>query len=41
MGLSFDKPVRHLREYLSVLGPLSAASRSAIDGEMYQRRTGR
>ena len=23
MGMSFDKPVRHLREYLSVLGPLS------------------
>ena len=22
-GLSFAKPVRHLREYLSVLGPLS------------------
>ena len=22
MGMSFDKPVRHLREYLSVLGPL-------------------
>ena len=23
MGMSFDKPVRHLREYLAVLGPLS------------------
>ena len=24
MGMSFDKPVRHLREYLTVLGPLLA-----------------
>jgi 5,10-methylenetetrahydromethanopterin reductase len=23
MGMSFDKPVRHLRDYLSILGPLS------------------
>ena len=23
MGMSFDKPIRHLREYLSILGPLS------------------
>ena len=23
LGMSFDKPVRHLREYLGVLGPLS------------------
>ena len=28
MGMSFAKPVRHLREYLAVLGPLSRASRS-------------
>lgn len=36
MGMSFDKPVRHLREYLSVLGPLSRGEPVAFDGEDYR-----
>ncbi len=35
-GLSFDKPVRHLREYLSVLMPLSRNETANFDGEMYR-----
>jgi 5,10-methylenetetrahydromethanopterin reductase len=35
-GISFDKPVRHLREYLSVLMPLLAGSSVAFEGEDYQ-----
>ena len=30
MGMSFDKPVRHLREYLGVLGPLSRGEPVAL-----------
>jgi F420-dependent oxidoreductase-like protein len=33
MGLSFDKPVRHMREYLSVLGPLLREGTVAFTGE--------
>jgi F420-dependent oxidoreductase-like protein len=36
MGMSFDKPVRHLREYLSVLGPLSRGEAVGFDGEVYR-----
>lgn len=36
MGISFDKPVRHLREYLSVLGPLSRGESVHFDGEAYR-----
>ena len=36
MGMSFEKPVRHLREYLSVLGPLSRGEPAAFDGEVYR-----
>ena len=36
LGLSYDKPVRHLREYLSVLMPLSRNEPANFDGEMYQ-----
>ncbi len=32
-GLSFDKPVRHMREYLSVLLPLLHDGTAAFDGE--------
>ena len=32
-GLSFDKPVRHMREYLSVLMPLIRGEEAAFDGE--------
>ena len=40
MGMSFDKPVRHLREYLEVLGPLSRGEAVAFDGEVYQVHAG-
>ena len=36
MGMSYDKPVRHLREYLSVLGPLSKNQPANFDGEDYR-----
>ena len=32
-GLSFDKPVRHLREYLAVLLPLLRGEAADFDGE--------
>lgn len=35
MGMSFDRPVRHMREYLSVLGPLSRGEAVSFDGEVY------
>ena len=35
-GLSYDKPVRHLREYLNVLMPLSRNEMANFDGEMYR-----
>jgi F420-dependent oxidoreductase-like protein len=39
-GLSYDKPVRHLREYLSVLMPLSRNEMANFDGEMYRVHAG-
>ena len=36
MGMSFEKPVRHLREYLGVLGPLTRGEPVAFDGDVYQ-----
>jgi F420-dependent oxidoreductase-like protein len=36
LGMSFAKPVRHLREYLSVLGPLTRSEPVAFDGEEYR-----
>jgi F420-dependent oxidoreductase-like protein len=35
LGMSFDKPVRHMREYLSVLGPLSRNEPVSFSGEDY------
>jgi 5,10-methylenetetrahydromethanopterin reductase len=35
MGMSFDKPVRHLRDYLSILGPLSRGEAASYRGEAY------
>lgn len=35
-GLSYDKPVRHMREYLSVLMPLSRNEPANFDGELYR-----
>jgi 5,10-methylenetetrahydromethanopterin reductase len=40
MGMSFVKPVRHLREYLSVLGPLSRGEPVAFNGEDYRVNAG-
>lgn len=36
MGMSFEKPVRHLREYLSVLGPLVRGEACQFSGEVYK-----
>jgi 5,10-methylenetetrahydromethanopterin reductase len=36
MGMSFDKPVRHLREYLEVLGPLTRWEPVDVKGEAYR-----
>ena len=38
LGLSYDKPVRHLREYLSVLMPLARCEASNFVGETYTTR---
>jgi F420-dependent oxidoreductase-like protein len=35
-GLSYDRPVRHLREYLNVLMPLSRNEPANFEGEMYR-----
>ena len=35
-GLSFDKPVRHMREYLSVLMPLLDGDPANFDGEAFR-----
>jgi 5,10-methylenetetrahydromethanopterin reductase len=35
-GLSFDKPVRHLREYLSVMMPLLEGKPAGFSGQAYQ-----
>ena len=40
LGLSYDKPIRHLREYLSVLMPLSRNELANFDGEMYKVHAG-
>jgi len=39
-GLSYDKPIRHLREYLSVLMPLSRNEFANFEGEMYTVHAG-
>lgn len=36
LGLSYDKPVRHLREYLEVLMPLSRGETARFSGEEYR-----
>ncbi len=36
LGFSYDKPARHMREYLSVLMPLIAGEQTDFDGEQYQ-----
>ena len=39
-GMSYDKPVRHLREYLSVLMPLVEGQPASFDGEDYHVHAG-
>lgn len=36
LGFSFDKPARHMREYLSVLGPLLHGEGVQFQGEQYR-----
>lgn len=36
LGMSFEKPVRHLKEYLNVLMPLSRGETAHFDGEVYK-----
>jgi F420-dependent oxidoreductase-like protein len=35
-GLSYDKPARHMREYLSVLGPLLRGEPAKFEGDQYR-----
>ena len=35
MGMSYDKPIRHIRDYLSILGPLSQGQPVQYSGEDY------
>ena len=39
-GMSYDKPIRHLREYLSVLMPLSRNEFANFEGQMYKVHAG-
>jgi F420-dependent oxidoreductase-like protein len=39
-GMSYDKPVRHLREYLTVLTTLLDGGNVALDGEAYRVHAG-
>ncbi len=36
LGFSYDKPARHMREYLSVLGPLLKGETANFSGEQYK-----
>ncbi len=36
LGMSYDKPARHMREYLSVLGPLLRGENVQHEGEQYR-----
>jgi 5,10-methylenetetrahydromethanopterin reductase len=38
-GMPFDRPVAHMREYLSVLGPLLAGERVSFAGDFFTVRT--
>ena len=40
MGMSYAKPVRHLREYLGVLMPLVEGRSVSVDGEAYRVHAG-
>lgn len=36
MGMSFEKPVRHMREYLTILSQLSNTSKVSFNGEVFK-----
>lgn len=36
LGMSYDKPARHMREYLSVLGPLLRGEPVSFEGEVFR-----
>lgn len=36
LGLSYDKPARHMREYMAVLGPLLRGEPASFEGEQYR-----
>jgi len=38
LGMSFDRPLRHMREYLSVLGPMLEGKDIAYEGELFTAR---
>lgn len=38
-GMSFDRPVAHMREYLSILGPLLRGWNVTFSGDLFQVRT--
>ena len=40
MGMSFDKPVRHMREYLTVLQSLNKTNNVSFSGEVYSTHAG-
>jgi F420-dependent oxidoreductase-like protein len=40
MGLSYDKPAAHMREYLEVLAPMLRGESVAYEGERYRVRAG-
>ncbi len=39
MGLSYDRPARHMREYMEILGPLVRGEPAAFEGETYRVNT--
>ncbi|MGB2696141.1 MAG: TIGR03564 family F420-dependent LLM class oxidoreductase [Dehalococcoidia bacterium] len=39
-GLSYEKPARHMREYMSVLGPLVREGRVSFQGEVFRTTAG-
>ncbi len=40
LGMSYDKPARHMKEYLQVLGPLLEGRPTAHQGELYRVNAG-
>ena len=40
LGLAYDRPARHMREYVTILKALGAEGRVEFEGEMYQVKTG-